>query len=233
MRNKTANIEVIKTVARALGDINNRVVYVGGTVVALYADDPAAEDVRPTKDIDLVAQIVSIKELSQLEEKLGQRGFSRDPTENLICRFRLGNILVDVMSTVEIGWAPSNRWFKSGMKHLRKVDVGDIEINILDTPHFLAAKFEAFSGRGQNDPRTSQDFEDIVYILDNNVGLAEEVLKAPTQVRKYLAKWFEEITESPTMKEALEAHLPYETRAGRIAVINDKLHKITKSYTSD
>lgn len=229
MRNRAANIKVIKTVARALGDINNRVVYVGGAVVALYADDPAAEDVRPTKDIDIVVQIASMSELSRLEEKLGERGFTRDPSENVMCRFRLGDILVDVMSTSEVGWAPSNRWFKSGMKHLRKVDVGDVGINILDTPHFLAAKFAAFSGRGQNDPRTSQDFEDIVYILDNNVGLAEEVLKTPMQVRKYLTKWFRTIMESPSMQEALEAHLPYQTRAGRIAIINDKLRQITEN----
>ena len=232
MRNRTANVEVIKAVARALGDINNRVVYVGGAVVALYADDPAAEDVRPTKDIDIVVQIAGISELSHLEKELGERGFTRDPFENVMCRFRLGDILVDVMSTSEIGWAPSNRWFKSGMKHLRKVDVGNIGIKILDTPHFLAAKFEAFSGRGQNDPRTSQDFEDIVYILDNNVGLAEEVLKTPAQVRKYLTKWFRTIMESPSMQEALEAHLPYQTRAGRIAIINDKLRQITESKVS-
>ena len=232
MRNRTANIEVIKTVAKALGDVNIRVVYVGGAVVALYADDPAAEDVRPTKDIDIVVQIAGISELNRLEEDMAKRGFTRDPFENVMCRFRLGDILVDVMSTSEVGWAPSNRWFKSGMKHLRKVDAGGIEINILDTPHFLAAKFEAYSGRGQNDPRTSPDFEDIVYILDNNITLAEEVLKVSTQVRKYLTKWFRTIMESPSMQEALEAHLPYQTRAGRIAIINDKLRHITENKVS-
>ncbi|HML95763.1 MAG TPA: hypothetical protein PKC29_10070 [Thermodesulfobacteriota bacterium] len=168
-----------------------------------------------------------MRELSRLEEELGERGFMRDSFENVICRFRLWDILVDVMSTSEVGCASSNSWFKSGMKHLRKVDAGGIEINILDTPHFPATKFEAYSGRGQNDPRTSPDFEDIVYIVDNNIGFIEEVLNAPPEVRTYLVKRFGEITESPSMQEAPEAHLPYQTRAGRIAVINDKLRKIT------
>ena len=232
MITREANLEAIETVARALGDISDAAAYVGGAVVSLYADDPAAEDVRPTNDVDIVVQIARINELDRLEEDLVERGFTRDPFENVMCRFRLGDILVDVMSTSEVGWAPSNRWFKSGMKHLRKIDVGGIEINILDTPHFLAAKFEAFSGRGQNDPRTSQDFEDIVYILDNNINLVEEVLKSPTQVRKYLTKWFRTITESPSMQEALEAHLPYETRVGRIAFINGKLRQITENKVS-
>lgn len=226
MKNRAANIEAVKTVARALRDINNRVVYVGGVVTALYADDPAAEDARPTKDVDIMVQIASINELSRLEEDLAERGFTRDPFENVICRFRLGDILVDVMSTSEVGWASSNRWFESGMKNLRKVDIGNAEINVLDTPHFLATKFEAYSSRGQNDPRTSWDFEDIVYILDNNLGLVEEVAKSSAEVRSYLVKWFKDITESSLMQEALGAHISYETRAGRLEAINDKLHKI-------
>lgn len=173
-----------------------------------------------------MVQIASINELNRLEEDLAERGFSRDPLENVICRFRLGDILVDVMSTSEVGWASSNRWFESGMKNLRKIDIGDVEINILDTPHFLATKFEAYSGRGQNDPRTSWDFEDIVYVLDNNLALVEEVSKSPADVRRYLIKWFKDIVKSPSMQEALEAHLSYETRAGRLAAINDKLHRI-------
>ncbi len=226
MKNRAANIEAVKTVAKALRDINSQVVYVGGAVTALYADDPAADDARPTKDVDFVVQISSMSELNRLEKELAERGFSRDPFENVICRFKIGDILVDVMSTSEVGWAPSNKWFESGMKNLRKIDIGDIGINILDTPHFFATKFEAYSGRGQNDPRTSWDFEDIVYILDNNLGLVEEVSKSSNVVREYLIKWFRDIAESPSMQEALEAHLAFETRAGRLAVINDKLHKI-------
>ena len=110
-------------------------------------------------DIDIVVRIAGTGELSRLEEDPAERGFTRDPFENVICRFRLGDILVDVMGTSEVGWASSNRWFESGMKNLRKVDIGGVEINILDTPHFLATKFEAYSGRGQNDPRASWDFE--------------------------------------------------------------------------
>ncbi len=34
------------------------------------------------------------------------------------------------------------------------------------------------------------------------------------------------------MQEALEAHLPYETRVGRIAFINGKLRQITENKVS-
>ena len=57
MRIREANLEAIRAVAKALGEINGRIAYVGGAVVALYADDPAADNARPTIDIDMVVRI--------------------------------------------------------------------------------------------------------------------------------------------------------------------------------
>ncbi len=59
MRNSTINLGIIKKIAIALGELNDKVVYVGGAVVSLYINDPAAEDVRPTKDIDITLRIAS------------------------------------------------------------------------------------------------------------------------------------------------------------------------------
>ena len=50
IENKKLNERMIKKIALALGDLNEKVVYVGGAVVNLYGDDPAAEDLRPKKD---------------------------------------------------------------------------------------------------------------------------------------------------------------------------------------
>ena len=54
---KSQCIRAIETIALALGDLNDQVVYVGGAVVGLYVDDPGAPEVRPTKDIDVVLEI--------------------------------------------------------------------------------------------------------------------------------------------------------------------------------
>ena len=60
MKNTTINLGVVKKIARALGEINDRVAYVGGAVVSLYINDPAADDIRPTKDIDISLEILSL-----------------------------------------------------------------------------------------------------------------------------------------------------------------------------
>jgi hypothetical protein len=38
---------------------------VGGAVVSLYIDDPSADDVRPTKEIDFSMQIGTLGELKK------------------------------------------------------------------------------------------------------------------------------------------------------------------------
>ncbi len=63
LKNTIVNRGVIKKIAVALGDLNERVMYVGGAVVSLYINDPAADDVRPTKDIDISLEIASLGEL--------------------------------------------------------------------------------------------------------------------------------------------------------------------------
>lgn len=50
----------IKDVSRLLDGLDRPYVFVGGATVALYATYPeAAEDVRPTEDVDVVVELVS------------------------------------------------------------------------------------------------------------------------------------------------------------------------------
>ena len=60
LKNTLINKAATKKIAQALGELNERVVYVGGAVVSLYIDDPSADDVRPTKDIDIGMEIANL-----------------------------------------------------------------------------------------------------------------------------------------------------------------------------
>lgn len=50
------NITRIKSVYNALGDLKDKVVFVGGATVSLYADS-VSEEIRPTEDIDIIVEI--------------------------------------------------------------------------------------------------------------------------------------------------------------------------------
>jgi len=72
LNNINLNKKVIITIASALGELNPEVMYVGGAVVSLYINDPSAEDVRPTKDLDISMEIASAGELEKIRKSLNQ-----------------------------------------------------------------------------------------------------------------------------------------------------------------
>ena len=70
LKNTVINREATIKIAHALGALNQEVVFVGGSIVSLYIDDKAAEDIRPTKDIDLTFQISTVGKLELLRQQL-------------------------------------------------------------------------------------------------------------------------------------------------------------------
>lgn len=227
MKNKEANLYVLQEIAKALGNLNNKVVFVGGAVVAIYATDPGAEDVRATKDVDITLQLFTYGSLAALSEELAKKRFFPASEEGVICRFAYNEILVDVMSTKEVGWAPSNTWFEPGFDNLRTYNLGEIEIKIFPVSYFLATKFEAFHERGR-DARTSHDFEDIVYVLNNNLEIVDEVLSSPKDVKVFLINEFDKIIEKKELQEAIVGHLPFELQQERFNILMERLTLIQK-----
>ena len=226
LKNTTINRAVIRKIALALGPMNEQVVYVGGATVSLYINDPAADDVRPTKDVDISLAIASLGELEAIREELARKGFRQTPEDDVICRFRYEDIKVDVMSTKAVGWAPANPWFAPGFAQKETVTIEDQKIHILPLPYFLASKFTAFNDRGAKDPRTSHDFEDIVYVLDNCTDIVEQLIQLPEDVRPYLKEQLQNILEDRVIQEAILGSLSYETREERNKRIMDSIKQI-------
>lgn len=226
MKNTQINLKATITVAKALGDLIDDVVFVGGSVVSLYVDDPAADDVRPTKDIDLTFEILSVSDLEELRQKLNEIGFKQSHKDKVLCRFRLDDKIVDVMSTEPVGWAPANRWFKDGFSKAYTYNLEDVKVKLLPFAYFLASKFEAFRSRGGNDARTSHDFEDIVYLLNYTSNFDELIRSADNDVKIFLTSRLKEITESKKLQEAVKANLYFEDLEERFAMIMDKIFQV-------
>lgn len=225
LKNKTINMGVVKKVATALGELNDEVAYVGGATVSIYADDPIAEDVRPTKDVDIMLRIATFAELAALQDKLASKNIYPDPEADINCRFKYDDVLIDVMSTKEIGWAPSDPWFEPGFKSLMKYKLDDeVTIRVFTVPYFLATKFSAFHDRG-NDPRTSTDFEDIVYVLDSRLNIVDEIRSAPSNVRDYLKEQLK-VFLNDDMSESISCHLsPFQSEE-RLTLLREKVKSI-------
>lgn len=201
------NLIRLIAVNNALGELKEKVVYVGGATVSLYADRTTFE-VRPTDDVDVIIEILNYNHRSLIENKLRDLGFENDITSSIVCRYKIQGIIVDIMPTLPdtIGFA--NIWYHEGFHNAIEYQIDKTDsIKILSTPYFIATKFEAFKGRGNNDGRTSHDFEDIVYVLENKSKVWHELNNAKESVREYLRNEFKLLFENSNLFEWIDCHV--------------------------
>jgi len=207
----STNIQMLQTVANGLGELRDEMVFVGGAVAELYADNPAASEIRPTIDVDCVIEISSRLQFSRMEENLRAIGFTNDTSKGApICRWIYKDIKVDVMPTDSSILGFSNRWYEEGfeIKILKTLPNGT-EIYVFPPEYYLAAKFEAHNARGGKDLRQSHDFEDIIYILDNCSDILDNINVSNPSVKKYLKEECQNLLDNPNITEGIETALPY------------------------
>jgi predicted nucleotidyltransferase len=230
LENRIINIAVVAEVAEALKDVKDQMVFVGGAVVSLYTDDPAADEIRPTQDIDMALIIVNLSHWEKVQEQLAALGFHPDPFGHAICSYKYKDIPVDIKSTGEGPIGSTNRWFKIGFDNLWMAKAKEQELKILSAPCFLATKFEAFNDRG-SDYRSSHDMEDIIYVLDNRMGIVEEIEKDDPRIANFIKEQLQKIISKGMMQEVLIAHIHPLMLAERLPIVEEKIKQIlNQSY---
>ena len=191
--NRTMMLQMLEAVAEALGDeLRERVAFVGGcTTVLLITDEYTLESIRGTDDVDLVIHLTGTLDWYRLEEKLKPRGFKNTGQDSVTCRLRLGALKVDFMPTDEQVLGFSNTWFVGGLENAIDYTLPNgTVIKVFAAPWFLAAKLQAYLGRGHGDVLMSNDIEDIIALLDGREELIEEVKQAPVELRRYISEQF-------------------------------------------
>jgi predicted nucleotidyltransferase len=200
------NVNRIRSLYNALGDLKDKVVFVGGATVSLYADR-AAPEVRETKDVDIVVQIGSRLDFHEIEKKLWKLGFQNDVNSKFLGRYLLSDIVVDVMPTDEKILGFLNKWYVEGFETAIDYAIDDKNIiKIFTSPYFIASKIEAFKNRGNGDGRMSSDFEDIVFILENRSTIWEEMNNAEPDLWIYLQNEFMNFHSNPHIEEWIGSH---------------------------
>ncbi|MGF6557065.1 putative nucleotidyltransferase [Pseudomonas sp. S30_BP2TU TE3576] len=188
--NADHNYELIEYVAEGLGkDLLAEVAFVGGCTTAMLVTDTAVmDDIRFTDDVDLVIELAGVSAWQRLTERLAAKKFKITGEDEVNCRFRFNDVIVDVMPSDPAVLGYANRWFVEGLAQAVKFALpSGLEIQIFKSTYFLATKLEAFSGRGEGDPY-HKDVEDIVILIDGRPELLEEVRGAETELLQFIAK---------------------------------------------
>lgn len=203
-------IEEMRIVARRLQPLKAPFVFVGGAVVCLLVDHPELSEFRPTKDVDVIVQVVTYVEFASLEQRLRDAGFVHDTSFGApICRWKVGGCTVDIMPENSASLGMNTKWFPEALALSRKTDLGEGCIaRVITPPLFIATKLEAFKDRGKNDFMMSHDLEDIITVIDGRDSVVEEIAAAPVEVRRYLADWFSRLLRDADFQDALPGYLP-------------------------
>ncbi len=232
MRVNPVSVEMIKTVALGLGELNERAVYVGGATVPFYLPEEYWPQARPTEDIDVVMEIMGNTKNWANEEELRKKGFQHDTSEGApICRWIYKGLKVDVISSDESVFGFTNKWYKEGIIQAISVSLRP-QVRIFSLPYFLGTKMEAFKGRGRGDYQASTDMEDIISVLEVapekmwNEGLSTSSKALGT----YLKTELEHLKNKPGFVDALPgAIFNRETSIEATQSVIRRMDKIIKS----
>jgi predicted nucleotidyltransferase len=231
IHNRDVNIRMIIAVAKHLGNLRDKVVFVGGCATGLFITDPAMPEVRATQDVDVIAEVASRMAYYRLEEELKLRGFKQDISEDApVCRWLVDRVKVDIMPTQEEILGFSNRWYLPAIANADQLQLeDDLAIKLVSPPYFLATKIEAFNGRGGGDYLASHDMEDIITLLDGRLEIVTEIRNSSDDLKGFLSKTFRALLANADFRESIPGHLsPDHASQSRLPLLIRRLVEIAK-----
>jgi len=124
----------------------------------------------------------------------------------------MNKIKVDFLPTDGNILGFKNIWYKRGTKEAVRYKIDQEQsIKIFPATIFIASKIDAFKGRGQ-DPRTSQDVEDIIAVLNGNSKILENIKTSDKDIKEYLKLNFSDLSNKSSLSEIIYSHLPPEDK---------------------
>lgn len=153
--------------------------------------------------------VTTRRKYDELGARLRRAGFQPDVSEDApLCRWRLGDIIVDVMPTVAAVLGFTSSWYRDTVAHAMNHELEPgLVIRVATAPHFIAMKLEAFDSRGDGGYMASHDLEDVVAIVDGRAELVNEVAAVTGPLRSYLRDRVAALLDDPEFVAALPGHL--------------------------
>jgi Nucleotidyl transferase AbiEii toxin, Type IV TA system len=227
MRANDPNLLHLRSIAEALGELREQIVFVGGAVAGLLVTDPLADSVRATRDVDAVVN-ASRATFHRMEEQVAERGFARDISSDVICRWvhQASGVLFDLMPVQSEVLGFSNRWYPYAVETAVPVELGaSLTVRLVSAVAFVATKLEAFAGRGGGDFLTSHDLEDVLNIVNGREELVDELAAAPAELRQAVAAAFAPLLSSHDFVNVLPGLIAEPERA---SLVLDRLRALSR-----
>ncbi len=203
------SVDQLEAAAVALGELLSDVVFLGGATVGLWRTDEASRPPRLTVDVDLVAEVTTLGAYAEFQEALRRQGFREDIESGVICRWRGGDELVlDAIPANPRLAGMSGEWLGPAVAAATQhVLPSGTTIRVVAPAWLLLLKLEAFGDRGDGDPLSSRDFEDVVLLVDGREELRAEVTDLPAAARSYVRRALDGLTTLRNYEYGIEGAL--------------------------
>lgn len=202
---------LLERVARALGPLRERVVFIGGAIAPLLQTAPPFERARPTTDVDAIAATVAYTDFAGLQEALREQGFREIATGTHAHQWWAPSdppVRFDLVPAGTHLGASGNPWDAVVVATAAQSEVAPgVVIRHASAAGFLALKLAAFRDRGAADPFVSHDLEDVFALLASRPHIAAEVADAPGELRAFVAAAASSLLSRPDIDELLAGHL--------------------------
>jgi len=222
-----SNLPLLEAISRQLGPLLPDLVFVGGITTELFFTNPAASDVRATRDADVICEVSGRVAYHRLATRLRELGFREDISPGApLCRWKARIGLLDVMPTDPEILGFSNPWYPRAIATAHGVALSrDLRIRVVSAPMFVATKLAAYEGRGENDLLRSHDIEDILAVVAYREELVEEVRAEPDEARLWVeARIRQHLVEDPNAEYALVGGIPGAAQVpGLIPTVSERI----------
>lgn len=210
MKHIHPNILNLMATAQALKEIKDLVVFVGGATTTLYVDQSDRTDARSTVDVDCVIEATSTAAFQKIESRIRELGFKNDISEDTpICRWTKHPLVLDLMPIDEKILGFSNRWYQDGFKNSETVTLPDnSQIQTFSLIYFVASKTEALLARGIDDLSISQDFVDLLFVIEGRKSFFDEIRTGPQKIQQFLRTSFDIIRRNDSFDMSFRGNLP-------------------------
>ncbi len=222
------NQELLIAVCKEIEPLLDQLVLVGGCATELLVTDIAAPMVRPTQDVDMIIDVISLSAYHETEQKLRDLGFTQTMDgQNIICRWTKNNLILDLIPTDEKILGFTNRWYAHAIQYSQKAIIENTVIHHISAVIFIATKLEAFYSRGKGDYFASHDLEDLIAIIDGRDELIDEIQDSPQDVIVFICQSISQFLRDNNFEDALAGLLPPDAAGqARLGRLIEKLNLI-------
>jgi len=230
MVSEVTNTAMLHCVAKKLGPLRSKVVFMGTTILPFLMTNNTIWNQRQSKDVDFIVYFSSKNDIYEFEDALWEQGFKRG-TIGPIYHWITEGIGVDVVPADPDVIGFNNQWSLEAVQYAQQANIGeDLVINMINSPYFLGVKFSAFDKRGKNNYMRSYDVADIVRVVYEDDDLIKKIqANASSNLRQFLCYQFNNLLKNNNIKEVIMNHLSeaYRTEAGVNKVLG-RIENITE-----